>query len=316
MTPRWARIPQPEAAPAETRSYDLVKEFVIALVVVLLATIALAAMFGAPDDKPVTLASWSKADPNDFTATAVAELAGTSGSAQYGAPYNTNGDGQKIGPLGLQKLAGVRHPVDSANDLVLTPLASAPQTPAMEAALAQYQSATADQQGKWTAAYSDALGKAPNGDPAQVPASSDYGPVPVLAAQLLAQAQAGSLDGQLLSQGGFYQSDYTKPLLFLADGTYLAGLADEKHLSGDQWGMMNETGNYPGQAWLWLYTLWYQVSPFDHTTNGDALIWGLMAALTLVFVMVPFIPGLRSIPRYVPVYRLIWRDHYRRQRGA
>jgi hypothetical protein len=316
MTPRWAQIPQPEAAPAETRHYDLVKEFVIALVVVLLATIALAAAFGAPDDKPVTLTSWSKADPADFTATAVSELAGTSGSAQYGPPYNTNGGGQKIGPLDLEKFAGVRHPVDSANDFVITPLSSAPQTPAVAAALTQYTSATADQQGKWTAAYSDALGKAPNGDPAQVPPNSDYGPVPVLTAQLLAQAEAGSLDGQLLSQGGFYQSDYTKPLLFLADGTYLAGLADDRHLSGDQWGMMNETGNYPGQAWLWLYTLWYQVSPFDHTSNGDALVWGLMAVLTLLFVLVPFIPGVRSIPRYVPVYRLIWRDHYRRQHGA
>jgi hypothetical protein len=32
----------------------------------------------------------------------------------------------------------------------------------------------------------------------------------------------------------------------------------------------------------------------------------------LGLLLVPFIPGLRSIPRVVPVYRLIWRDHYRR----
>jgi hypothetical protein len=25
----------------------------------------------------------------------------------------------------------------------------------------------------------------------------------------------------------------------------------------------------------------------------------------------PFIPGIRSIPRWVPVHRLIWRDYYR-----
>ena len=30
-------------------------------------------------------------------------------------------------------------------------------------------------------------------------------------------------------------------------------------LTGSQWGVMNETGSYPGQPWLWLYTLWYQV---------------------------------------------------------
>jgi hypothetical protein len=28
-------------------------------------------------------------------------------------------------------------------------------------------------------------------------------------------------------------------------------------------GGMNETGSYPGQPWLWLYTLWYQVPQFS-----------------------------------------------------
>ena len=39
-----------------------------------------------------------------------------------------------------------------------------------------------------------------------------------------------------------------------------------------------------------------------------------MAVLSLVFVFVPFIPGLRSISRHIPVYRLIWRQHYRELR--
>jgi hypothetical protein len=152
------------------------------------------------------------------------------------------------------------------------------------------------------------------GTPAKAALDDPQNPVPVMLAGLLKQAQSGALDGELLSQGTFYQSDYTRPLLFLADGKHLAGLADDRHLSGDQWGMMNETGNYPGQAWLWLYTFWYQISPFNHSGNADALIWGLMAVLTLAFILIPFIPGVRSIPRYVPVYRLIWRDHYRRQK--
>jgi len=67
--------------------------------------------------------------------------------------------------------------------------------------------------------------------------------------------------------------------------------------------MMNETGNYPGQAWLWLYTFWYQISPFKTSTNADALIWAIMAVLTFLLVFVPLIPGLRSIPRVVPVYK-------------
>ena len=40
----------------------------------------------------------------------------------------------------------------------------------------------------------------------------------------------------------------------------------------------------------------------------NALVWALMMLLTLVFVLVPFIPGIRSIPRWIPVHRLIWRN--------
>ena len=37
--------------------------------------------------------------------------------------------------------------------------------------------------------------------------------------------------------------------------------------------MMNETGSYPGQAWLWLYTFWYQIKPFSTSANADVLVW-------------------------------------------
>jgi hypothetical protein len=33
--------------------------------------------------------------------------------------------------------------------------------------------------------------------------------------------------------------------------------------------------------------------------------------LTLLLALVPFVPGLRSIPRWSRVYRLIWKEHYR-----
>ena len=40
---------------------------------------------------------------------------------------------------------------------------------------------------------------------------------------------------------------------------------------------------------------------------------GVVGALLL---FLPFIPGLRSVPRVIPVYRLIWREHYRKQKQA
>ncbi len=133
---------------------------------------------------------------------------------------------------------------------------------------------------------------------------------------LTTMAQSGALDSALLSGGEFYSTDYTKPLLLLADGTYMENQATAQHLTGDQWGMMNETGNYPGQAWLWLYTLWYQVPPMSTSPSGDLQVWVIMMGLTLVLVFLPFIPGLRSIPRWSRVYRLIWRVHYRETRGG
>jgi hypothetical protein len=297
------------------RRYDLVKESVVALVVIALVTVGLAIAFGSPDRKPITLKDWATNAPNDFVATAVAELDGTSGTATYGAPYtNDPTAGQKLGPLPLQRWGGVREPVDTAADFVLGPLGTN-TNPDVAKALATYEAASADQQNTWASAYGDALGKAPDGDPAQV-ATGDYGPVPALATGLLAMATSGGLDGLLQEQGGFYQTNYARSLLFLADGTYLEDQARDENLGGDQWGMMNETGSYPGQAWLWLYTFWYQIPPFSSSDNADALVWGLMMLLSAGLVLVPFIPGLRSLPRWLGVHRVIWRSAYRSRKNG
>jgi hypothetical protein len=305
MTGRRRRDETPDAHLFPTRSYDLVKEFVIALVVMTVLSLLLAAVFGSPDRKAITLQAWAKAAPADVVATATAELAGTSTSASYGPPYNNAAEGQKIGPLPLAKWGGVRLPVDSANQLVIAPLRSVSGDPALASALSDWQQAGAEQQLAWAAAYSDALAAAPDGNPAKVK-SGDYGPVPVLAEKFRVLAASGGLDS-LLTRNEFYPTDQTKTLLLLSDGAYLEDQARAENLGGDQWGMMNESGNYPGQPWMWLYTFWYQVKPFSTSENADALVWGLMVLLTLGLIFIPFIPGLRSLPRYLGVHKLIWR---------
>ena len=75
---------------------------------------------------------------------------------------------------------------------------------------------------------------------------------------------------------------------------------------------MNETGSYPGQPWLWLYTLWYQVPGWTNSVNIDMIAIYMTGLATLLLLLVPFIPGLRDIPRLIPVHRLIWRSWYRR----
>jgi hypothetical protein len=299
-----------------TREYDLAKEFTVALVIVGLLSLLLAAVFSSPDEENLTLQSWARTAPEDFYATAVTELAGTSASATYGPPYNSNGEGQAIGPFTLAAWGGVHVTVDPAADFVIKPLSTQTQDSAVVTAVQQWQAAPADRRTAWATGYSDALTAVDN-DATKV-ADGDYGPVPALANGLLAMASSGALESQLVDGGGgFFTLNYTKPMLFLGDGSYLEDQATEQHLTGGQWGMMNETGNYPGQAWLWLYTFWYQVQPFadEDTTlgaNADAWVWGIMMVLTLLLMLVPFIPGLRSIPRWIPVHRLIWRDYYRR----
>jgi len=312
----------PDSHDFPTRRYDLVKEFVIALVVALVLSFGLAAIFSSPDEKAITMSGWAKADPDNLVTTAASELAGTTTSATYGAPYNTNAEGQKLGPIPMQKLGGVRIPIDSA-DLVLGPLSNSSADPAVSAAEATWKAATPDQRTKWATAYTDAIGTAAadgapatgaGGEVAKVKAG-DYGPVPVLSAGLLALATTGGLEGALTSSGNFYGGDQTKSLLLLSDGAYLEDLARAQNLGGDQWGMMNEVGNAPGQPWMWLYTFWYQVKPFSTSDNADAQVWALMMLLTLVLMLVPFIPGLRSIPRWTPIHRLVWRNYYRTKRA-
>jgi hypothetical protein len=70
---------------------------------------------------------------------------------------------------------------------------------------------------------------------------------------------------------------------------------------------MNETGSYPGQPWLWLYTLWYQIPGWTNSANIDMIAVYMTGLATILLLLVPFIPGLRDLPRLIPVHRLIWR---------
>ncbi|HUN79325.1 MAG TPA: hypothetical protein VMU32_10415 [Solirubrobacteraceae bacterium] len=298
--------------------YDLVKELCIAVGAIALLAVLLTVLFSSPDLKSSTIKQWSRELPVDFVTTATAELDGTSGTAEYGPPYNhSTGSVQHAAFIHLQEWLGVSHPIDTSEDYVLGPLSSVPDDPELHAAVAAYRAAPAAQRAKWTAAYATALEKASaNANGTVTVPPGEYGPVPKMMGALLAVAQSGGLDGDLLTSSHFYQTDYTKPLLFMADGGLLEKRAEAQHLLGEQWGMMNETGSFPGQVWLWLYTFWYQIEPFKASANADLLVMLVMAVLSLAFVCIPLLPGIREIPRRVPLYRLIWREHYRAEREA
>ena len=293
-----------------TRPYDLIKEIVIAVVVVGLLAMGLAALFSSPDEKAVTLKSWATTAPADFALVATGELSGSTGSAGYGAPYNTAAKGQHFGIIKLQDWAGVRIPINPANSFVVEPLLVSADSAAKEA-VATWKSASADQQGKWATAYETALGKAP--DATEVADTAGlFGPVPVMISSLLKMAQSGGLDGALTTSDTNLPTNFTKPMLFLADSDgYFGDLATKHHLGGDQWGVMNETGSWPGQSWLWLFSFWYQIDPFKSSDNADTIIMLIMGLLTMCLMFLPLLPIIRRIPYKIPVHRLIWKSWYR-----
>jgi len=304
-----------------TRRYDIIKEATAATLIVGALTFILAGLLSSPDIPAVTVQAWAQHDQLGLVNTAAIELDGTSETAGYGQPYNNAPGAQQLGPISWQKLAGITQHINAARTFVIDPLTSlAKTTPALATALSSYTSATPAQQVKWASAYDKATANAPikvpfNGGDLNLPAA---GPVPVMMSYELAMAKSGALDTDLLAQRQFYGTDFTKPLLFIEDGAYFGRLATNQNLQAEQWGVMNETGNYPGQPWLWLYQLWYQIPPGSTRWSGAADVWAVVATgiCTVALLLIPFIPGLRDVPRYIPVHRLIWRSWYQSQRGA
>ncbi len=305
-----------DAAPwaGKTKRYDIVKEGSIAVAFVAILAIVLSLLMGSPDETPLTFKGWAVSNADNFYATAVQELAGTSGTATYGGPYNKASDGLNVGPFWLQKWAGVTHPIDTVNEFVIAPLSTQVMSTEIASALATWKAASDSQKQAWATAYDDAITKV-EGKLSAVPAGA-YGPVPALAKGLTDMAKGGALDAALLSQGGFFQTDNTKQILFFGDGSYLDDAGTTANLQGGTWGMMNETGRYPGQAWLWLYSFWYQIPPFNNEeskpigANADAYIMYIMGALSLGLILIPIIPGVKSLPMRIPIHRGIWRQYY------
>ncbi len=298
-----------------TRRYDIIKEGAIAFVVVCLLVLSLASILSSPDDPSVTVQSWSRVAPADFMATAASELAGTSETANYGPPYNNGTTNVQTIGISWQMLSGVHQSIDPAQTFVLSPLSEVSSIdPSVASALKTYNSASAAQQQAWNTAYANAITNVTftSGKPS-VPKAMD-GPIPTLISTELSLAQSGAIDADLLAQQPFYGTNYTKPLLFIEDGNYFSTLAENDHLKGAQWGVMNETGSYPGQPWLWLYTLWYQLPGFSTSANVDLIAIYMTGIATLILLAIPFIPGVRSIPKIIPIHRLVWRQYNRSQK--
>ena len=298
-----------------TKRYDLIREGLIVFIVLAVVIIVLAMLFGSPDYPAVRGEDVAQRQPIAYLKTSANILAGNSSIQGYGPPYTANsGNAQQL--LGVAPAAwpGVTIPIDPPEDLILKPLARvALLNDVVAGALRTYRAASSNQQQSWLKAYLAALDKATvaNGQ-VQVPAGG-YGPVDKLMKGMLNLGRAGLLEGALESGVRLpYALDFTRSLLFFQDDVD-HNVAQTLDMLGGQWGISHETGDYPGAWWLWPYTFLYQIPVISISPNGDLQAGAIMSVFFLVMLFMPFIPILNRLPRWLGVYKLIWRDWYRRQ---
>jgi len=309
------------SAPAgnPTGPYDLIKEVFIATVVGGLLVLVLSAVFSSPDVPSMTFRNWAEQNPTDFINTTFTEFNGTSETATYGPPYNHGtAQVQAIGPFSPMTWSPITFPINPPVDFVLNPLKSASRFDAeLAAAIRQWESADKHQQASWLAAYAKALPssnlKIEKGEPV-VPAG-DYGPVQTFMSRMYQLAVTDALDQKISrQQPNQYITDYTWQLMYFGDSDSINDWASANLLDGGHMGMAHEVPNWPGQWWLAPYAFWYQVPALGNSSAADLIIGLMMVGLFVVLILVPFLPILRDIPGWIPVYRIIQREWFQSRR--
>ena len=330
------------------RRYDLIAEGTVAVIIVAVLCIIAAILWGSPDGgltypkAPASPAGqafsaryWDTSDPSDLAQTAVQELLGATTTATYGPPFNTTtGASQEI--IGIQPaeiakaIFGLTLPINTASDFVLAPVSqlAAPGNPVVAAAIRLYKAAGGDlapgapagnvasaRQATWLNNYAKALAKpGAKFTPTSVTVPpGNYGPVPVIIRAELLIADNGSLDGYFQGSDQQLSTNTTDGTMFFSDGSLWENIAEAQGVGGDQWGVMNELWNFPGQVWLWLYAGMYQIPALNPSNNANLdLDVGLLMILFgfLLPMFAPWIPGINRIPRWIPLYKIIYRKYY------
>jgi hypothetical protein len=299
--------------------YDLVKELTMACLGIGILVLILAAVFSTPDVPALSAQQVAQQDPILLIQTELRELGEQSRISTYGPPYNHGTVSiQALGSFSPQTWAGIQIPLNTAKVDVLKPLSRvASLDPPLAAALRTWQHASPAQQSAWIANVQAAL------KPADIQLHKvvipptplrPYGPVPALATGYLNLAQSGLLEAAIDGENGPSPILNRTKSLLLFEGQVDHIYAKKLNMLGEDWGVIKETGDYPGAVWLWFYTLLYQIPPYSTSSAGDLLVVLTVIPVTLILMLIPFIPGLRSIPRWLGVYKWIWRDYYREQR--
>ncbi|HZC06952.1 MAG TPA: hypothetical protein VE338_15060 [Ktedonobacterales bacterium] len=272
-------------------------KYPIVAAVMLVVVILLAALVGSPNWPRDTIASVTQKDPGGAILAFTQELDGTAASTTNAQEFGMSDPAQVfvIGPL-TQAAPLLGQPVDTA--------------------LTTYTNASADQRLAWASAYDKALGTitpmTSGGDNMGIASpdyqkvgtlTGDFGPVPTLTQAELKLAQTGDLEQYLLSVDPGHSFHLVN--IWLYDHPAMLNTAVANGLTDDQWGMVKERGFAVGPWYLFLPAVIHVKLP-NGADGAGFVIDNLLLAAFFLFA-VPLLPGLRSLPKYLKLYRFIYR---------
>ena len=212
----------------------------------------------------------------------------------------------------MQSLSGVRPPIDTANAFVVGPLKTMQSA---DAALADVVGRTPRVAAEVVDGYATALAD-DKATALRLPLRAttararDDRRIDLDGAERSARRRCGRRERVL-------QPELTPAILFLGDGTYFEDLATRAAPHGRPMGDDERNGQLPGPVVALAVLPLLQIEPFASASQRrprhrpDHGIADPPSAHCS-----PFIPGLRTLPRWIPIHRLIWRDYYARQTPA
>jgi len=265
--------------------------------VLFVVIIIVAALVGSPNWPRDTIASVSRQDPGGAVLAFTQELAGDSISTENATEYGMGYPGDVFAHNPLHQAAWFLGP-------------------AVQAALNAFDAANPQQRVAWARNYEHALATitpmasgsgmtvTPSPDYSKISTlKGDFGPIPVMVAADLRLAQNGYLEQYLQTIEPGHAYHLTN--IWLYDHPQMLNTAVQQGLTDDQWGMVKERG-FPVGPWYLIIPAVFHVK-FPGGSNGPGFVlWNLLFAFFLLFI-VPLVPGIRDLPRYLKLYRFIYR---------